>query len=54
MKTPVLIILLSLAACSPGPVKFSAPDKNAPVWDLNAGRSQGTNDLVHQPILGMR
>jgi hypothetical protein len=52
MKPIGVIILLAMAACSPGPVEFSKPDKDAKTWDLNPGRWPGTNDLIHEPTLG--
>ncbi len=47
-----VFFLLVLAACTPAPVQFSKPDKNAAVWDLNPGRWPGTNHLIHEPNLG--
>jgi predicted small lipoprotein YifL len=50
MKGLVLTIILALAACStPGPATFSHPPKDAPVWNLNQGTVQGTNDLIRPP-----
>ena len=54
MKPAALVILLAVLtvpACSSGRVTFSAPDKDAPVWDLNQGRQRGTNDLVRETNL---
>jgi hypothetical protein len=47
-----LLALLLVAACSTGAAKFAGPDKSAPVWDLNAGKWEGTtNDLIHEPTV---
>jgi len=54
MKLIAIIVLLAVSACSPAPVQFSRPDKDAKVWDLNPGRWPGTNDLIHEPTLGSR
>jgi hypothetical protein len=52
MKPLVIVILLAVAACSAGPPKLTEPPKNAPVWNLNPDREQGTNNLVQAPTLG--
>lgn len=48
-----LLLLFSLSAalvaCATSEVKFSAPPKDAPSWDLNVGHWPGTNDLIHPP-----
>jgi hypothetical protein len=48
-----IVIVLAASACTPAPVEFSKPDKNAPTWDLNPGRWPGTNDLIHEPNLNV-
>lgn len=52
MKIIVLSLLVTLAACGHTPVKFSAPDPDAPVFDLNQTEWPGTNDLIHPPGRG--
>lgn len=49
MRTVLLVILLGLASCSSGPPPLSKPPEDAPVWNLNKGLVQGTNDLIHEP-----
>jgi hypothetical protein len=50
MKVLVIALAFALTACSPpGPVTFSSPPKDAPVWNLNGSTVQGTNDLVQPP-----
>ena len=48
-----LVAVLLIAGCTPAPVKFSEPPKDAPVWDLNSppDRMQ-SNDLIHPPTVG--
>jgi hypothetical protein len=50
MRVLVVLITLALAACAPpAPATFSHPPKDAPVWNLNQGLIQGTNDLIQPP-----
>lgn len=48
-----ILILLALAACSPGPAKLRAPPADAPEWELNRDVPPTTNDLI-QPPFGQR
>jgi hypothetical protein len=49
----VLAILLALGACEHHPPPLNQPAENAPVWNLNVGQQQGTNDLMHEPTVGV-
>ena len=49
-----MICLFALAACATGPTPLSKPPDGAPVWNLNEGVQQGTNDLIHEPVWWQR
>lgn len=47
-----VVTLLALSACAHEPPALNHPADNAPSWDLNAGRWEGTNKLVAEPTVG--
>lgn len=49
LRCVCLFAFIVLSSCSTGATKFPGPDASAPVWDLNPGKWQGTNDLIHEP-----
>jgi hypothetical protein len=48
MRTIAIVALLLMAACTNGS-GLSKPPDDAPVWNLNEGIQQGTNDLIQVP-----
>ena len=54
MRTLIVLLLLTVAACSSGPPPLPTPGKDADVWDLNPGRwpGYGSNDLIHEANSG--
>ena len=54
IKLVVLAALAGLTACENHPPPLNHPADDAPVWDLNVGQMQGTNDLIHEPTVGNR
>jgi hypothetical protein len=49
MRLRAILVLLVVTGCTPSPVRFSEPAKDAPVWDLNPGEWPGTNTLLTPP-----
>jgi hypothetical protein len=54
LKVCILALLLALGACERHPPPLNEPASNAPVWDLNVGRWEGTNTLKELPTVGGR